>query len=166
MQTCPRLGGMDRGMRRNTARERIERKERRKEKAKVKERKGRRKGERKARARATAGKDTWWKKQREQRWTEPFLGYCGHCCKWGHKKAQCHQRRARRPMELGAMVSNPSHSVVSDPESSLVPLVCWSIPAVDVDMDWSEEWCYDWEGDWMDRLEDWSWHIPEEYTSE
>ena len=66
-------------------------------------------------------------------------------------------------MELGAMVSNPSQSVVSDPGSSVsqrdqevnsspVPPVCWSTAAVGVDEDWPEEWCYDWESD---RMEDW-----------
>ena len=81
-------------------------------------------------------------------------------------------------MELGAMVSNPSHSVVSDlgssasqrvqaVNSSPVPPVCWSTAAVDVGEDWPEEWCYDWESDWMeDWHEDWSWHNPVAYTSE
>ena len=43
----------------------------------------------------------------------------GHCWKWGHKKAQCPQLQGRRPMELGAMVSHPSQTVVSDPGSSV-----------------------------------------------
>ena len=55
----------------------------------------------------------------DQRWMEPFRGYCGHCWKWGHKKAQCPQWQGRRPMELGAMVSHPSQTVVSDPGSSV-----------------------------------------------
>ena len=86
--------------------------------------------------------------------------------------------KGRCLMELGAMVSNPSHSVVSDLGSSVsqrvqavktspVPLFCWLAAAVDVDEDWPEECCYDWESDWMeDWPADWSWHNPEEHTSE
>ena len=52
-------------------------------------------------------------------------------------------------MELGAIVSNLSQSVVSDPgsfvsqqavNSSPVPLACWSTAAADVDEVWLEEW--------------------------
>ena len=50
---------------------------------------------------------------------EPFRGHCGHCWKWCDQKAQCHQWEGRCPMELGAMVSNPSLAVVSDPGSSV-----------------------------------------------
>ena len=83
-----------------------------------------------------------------------------------------------KDVDDGAMVSNPSHSAVSAPGSSLsqrvqavksspVPPVWWSTAAVDVDEDWSEEWCYAMESDWMeDWHEDGSWHNPEEYTSE
>ena len=67
-------------------------------------------------------------------------------------------------MELGAMVTNHSQSVVSDPGSSVsqrvqavnsspVSPVCWSAAAVDVEEDWPEKWCYDWESHWMD-----DWH--------
>ena len=75
------------------------------------------------------------------------------------RNAQCHQWQGRRP-EHGAMVSNPSQSVVSDPgssvsqrvqgvNSSLVPPVRWSTAAaVDVDEDWHEEWCHDGKSDW------------------
>ena len=66
--------------------------------------------------------------------------------KWCRKKARSRQWQGRRPMELGATVSNPSHSVVSDPGSSAsqlvhavnsspVPPVCCSTAAVDVDED-------------------------------
>ena len=140
MQPCPRLVGLDRGIRRDTAKDRIERKEREKKNG------------------------GWWNEQREQRWTE----YCEHCWKWGHKTVQCFQWQGRRPIELRALVSNPSQSVVSDPGSSvsqrsqavnspLDPPVCWSTAAADVDEDWPQEWCYDWESDWMENLhEDWS----------
>ena len=64
-------------------------------------------------------------------------------------------------MELGAVVTHPSQSVVSDPRSyvsqrvqavnsSPVSTVCWSAASVDVEEDWPDEWWYDWESDWMD----------------
>ena len=152
MQPCSRLVGMDRGTRRDTAKDRGKGKVNGKGKSK------RKKGERREKGKGNSGKGNggWWNVQREQRWTEPFRGYCGHCWKCGHKKAQCHQCQGRRPMELCVKVSNPSQSVVSDPGSSVsqrvqavnsfpVPAVCWSTAAVDVDEDWPEEWCYDWE---------------------
>ena len=65
-RVCAWLVGTDRGKRKDTAKERIERKERRK-------------GMRKARARTTTtGHGGCWNEQREQRWTEPFRGNCGH----------------------------------------------------------------------------------------
>ena len=131
MQPCPRLVGMDRSKRRDTA------KGKNREKGKG-ERKADRGREGKGKSNSGKGNGGWWKEQREQGWTEPFRGHCGHCWKWCHKKAQCHQMQGRRPMELGAMVSNPSQSVVSDlgssasqrvqaVNSSLVPPVCWSL---------------------------------------
>ena len=138
---------MDLDTRRDTERERVERKERRKEKAKA-----RRKEERKARERATAGR-SWWHGHHDQRWTEPFRGCCGHCWKWGHRKAQCPQWQGRRPMELGAMVTHPSQSVVSDPGSSasqrvqavnssgsLSPLSVGLQNLLDDEEDWPDEW--------------------------
>ena len=134
-----------------------------KEKEEAREREARRKEERKAMERATAGK----KREiggtsiiHDQRWMEPFRGYCGHCWKWGHKKVQCPQWQVRRPMELGAMVSHPSQTVVSDPGSSVsqrvqavnsspVSRVCWS-ESVDDEEDWPDEWWHDSEGDWME----------------
>ena len=112
MQLCPRLVGMDRGMRRDTAEERMERKEMGNEQAKVQERTETGKGQ----SNSGKGNGGWWNEQREQRWTEPFRGYCGHCWKWDH------QWQGRRPMELGAILSNPSHSVAAN--SFRVPLVC------------------------------------------
>ena len=115
--------------------------------------------------------------QRPGAWTEPFRGHCGHCWKWGHKKAQCHQWQGRRPVELGAMASCPSQSVMSDPRysvsqraqavtSSPVQLACWPI-AADVEEDCPEEWCYDWESDRTeDWHDDWSCPTPEEQSSE
>ena len=95
---------------------------------------------------------------------EPFRGYYGHCWKWGHKKAQCPQWHGRRPMELGAMVSHPSQTVVSDPGSSVsqrvqavnsspVSPACWSEPAADEE-DWPDEWWHDSEdcaSEWNDN---------------
>ena len=107
---------------------------------------------------------------------EPFRGYCGHCWKWGHKKAQCPQWQGRRPMELGAMVSHPSQTVVSDPGSSVsqrvqavnysrVSPVCWSESADDEE-DWPDEWWHDSESDWMeDWQDDWYWHDSEDCAS-
>ena len=92
------------GTKRDTVRERAERKEREKEKAKARERKARRKEERKARG--GKGKGNWWHEHHDQRWMEPFRGYCGHCWKWGHKNAQSPQWQGRRPMELGASVTS------------------------------------------------------------
>ena len=80
-------------------------------------------------------------------------------------------------MELGAMASCPSQSVMSDPRysvsqraqavtSSPVQLACWPI-AADVEEDCPEEWCYDWESDRTeDWHDDWSWPTPEEQSSE
>ena len=63
----------------------------------------------------------------------------------------------RRPMDLGAMVSHPSPTVVSDPGSSLSQRVqavnsspvCLS-ESVDDEEDWPDEWWHDSEGDWME----------------
>ena len=87
---------------------------------KGKGKKGKEKGEKgKGKSNNGKGKGNWWHEHHDQRWMEPFRGYCGHCWKWGHKKAQCPQWQSRRPMELGAMVSHPSQTVVSDPGSSV-----------------------------------------------
>ena len=90
-------------------------------KGKGKGKKGKEKGGEKGKGKSNSGKGkgNWWHEHHDQRWMEPFRGYCGHCWKWGHKKAQCPQWQGRRPMELGAMVSHPSQTVVSDPGSSV-----------------------------------------------
>ena len=76
-------------------------------------------------------------------------------------------------MELGAVVTDPSQTVVSDPGSSVsqrvqavnsspVSLACWSAASADVEEDWPDEWCNDWESDWMDDWQDdWYWHNSE-----
>ena len=82
-------------------------------------------------------------------------------------------------MELGAMVTHPSQSVVSDPgssvsqcvqavNSSLVSPACWSAASVDVEEDWPDGWWwYDWESDWMDDWQDdWYWHSSGDCASE
>ena len=69
--------------------------------------------------------------------------------------------QGRRPIELGAMVSHPSQTVVSDPGSSVsqrvqavnsspVSPVCWSESADDED--WPDEWWHDSESDWSGRF--------------
>ena len=80
-------------------------------------------------------------------------------------------------MELGAMVSHPSRTVVSDPGSSVsqrvqavnsspVSPVCWSESADDEE-DWPDEWWHDSESDWMeDWQDDWYWHDSEDCASE
>ena len=85
---------------------------------KGKGKKGKEKGGEKGKGKSNSGKGkgNWWHEHHDQRRMEPFRGYCGHCWKWGHKKAQSPQWQGRRPMELGAMVSHPSHS---DPGSSV-----------------------------------------------
>ena len=90
-------------------------------KGKSKGNKGKEKGGEKGKGKSNSekGKGNWLHEHHDQRWMEPFRGYCGHCWKWGHKKAQCPQWQGRRPMELGAMVSHPSQTVVSDPGSSV-----------------------------------------------
>ena len=148
------------------------------------QKKGKRKArtmvERTARERAAAGKEkgSWWNEQQDQWWTEPFRGNCGYCWKWGHKKAQCRHWQGRRPMELGAMVTHPSQSVVSDPGSSVsqrvqavnsspVSPVFWSAASVDFEEDWHAEWWHDWESDWMDDWQDdWYWHSSGDCASE
>ena len=32
------------------------------------------------------GKGSWWNEQQDQRWTEPFHGYCGNCWKWAIRR--------------------------------------------------------------------------------
>ena len=102
-----------------TKRDRAERKGRGKENAKAKERKARRKEERKARERATVGKE------RETGGTSIMIrgGWnrsvvtvvtVGN----GDTRRQCPQWQGCRPMELGAMVSQPSRTV-SDPGCSV-----------------------------------------------
>ena len=166
MCQCLQLVGMDLGTKRDTVRERAERKEREKEKEKARERKARRKEESKARERATAGKE------REIGGTSIMIrgGWnrsvvtVATVGNGGHKKAQCPQWQDRRPMELGAMVSHPSQTVVSDPGSSVsqrvqavnsspVSPVCWS-ESVDVEEDWPDEWWHDSEdcaSEWYDN---------------
>ena len=61
--------------------------------------------------------------------------------------AQCPQWQGRRQMELGAMVSHPSQTVVSDPGSS----VSQRVQAVN----WMEDW-----------QDDWYWHDSEDCASE
>ena len=114
------------------------------ERGKEKERQGKeRQGERKG---------NWWHEHHDQKWMEPSRGSCGHCWKWGHKKAQCPQRQRRRSMEFGATVTHPSQTV-SDPGSSVsqrveavnsspVSLVCCS-ESVDDEKDWPDEWWHD-----------------------
>ena len=176
MQPCLRWVGMDRGVRRDTAKNRTERKKREKEKAKVKERKE--KGGEKSKGKNNNGNGSWWNEQREQRWTEPFRGYCGHCSKWcqesfnainGKDDVRWNLVQWYRTSRIAiALTPDPMYrNGVQAVNSSPVPLACWSTAAVDVDEDWPEEWYYDWESDWMEEWpEDWFWHNPEEYTSE
>ena len=120
-------------------------------KGKGKGKKGKEKGGEKGNVKSNSGKGkgNWWH-DHDQRWVEPFRGYCGHCWKWGQKKAQCPQWQGRRPIELDAMVSHPSQTVVSDPGSSVsqrvravnsspVSPVCWSESAEDEE-DWPDVW--------------------------
>ena len=109
-----------------------------KEKGKGKGNKGKEKGGEKGKGKSNSGKGkgNWWHEHHDQRWMEQLRGYCGHCWKWGHKKAQY-----------------PSQVVVPDPGSSVsqrVPAVS-SSPADD-EGDWPDEWWHDSESDWM---EDW-----------
>ena len=130
---------MDLGTKRDTAKGKSREKGKVKGKGKGKGKKGKEKGGEKGKGKSNSGKGkgNWWNEQREQRRTQPFRGYCGYCWKWGHEKAQCLQWKGRCPMELGAMVTHPSQSVVSDPGSSVsqcvqavnsspVSPVCWS----------------------------------------
>ena len=109
---------MDLGTQRDTERERRER-EKEKGKDKRKGKKGKEKGREEGKGKSYSGKKNWWHEHHDQRWMEPFRGYCGHSWKWGHNKAQCRQWQGCRPLELGAMVSHPSQTVVSDPGSSV-----------------------------------------------
>ena len=160
---------MDLGTRRDTERKRVETKE--KGKGKGKGKKGKEKGGEKSKGKRSRrkGKGSCSNEQQDQRWTEPFRGYCGYCWKGAHKKAQC-PRWQGRPMELGAMVTHPPQSGVSDPGSSVsqrfqavnsspVSPACWSVASVDVEEDWPDEWWYDRESGWMDDWQDdWYWH--------
>ena len=144
-----------------------------KRKGKGKGKKGKEKGVEKSKGESSSGKGkgSWWNEQQDQRWTEAFRAYCGYRWEWVYEKAQCPQWQGRRPMELGAMVTHPSPSVVSDlgssvsqrvqaVNSSLVSLACWSAASVDVEEDWPDEWSYDWESDWMDDWQDdWYWQF-------
>ena len=81
-------------------------------------------------------------------------------------------------MELGAVVTHLSQSVVSDSgsfvsqrvqavNSSPVSFACWSAASADVEEDWPDERWYDWESDWMDDWQDdWYWHDSEDCASE
>ena len=140
MQPCPRLVGMERGMRRDTAKERIERKERGKENAKVKESKEKRKGERKAKARATAEKETeaGGMSNVSRGGLNRFVVTVDTLLEVVPQETSIPAMARTTPdRNLVQVASNPSQSVVSDPGSSVsqrvqavnsspVPPVCWS----------------------------------------
>ena len=80
---------MDLGTKRDTAKGRAERKGKEKGQSKGKGKKGKEKGGEKGKGKSNSGKGkgSGWNEQHDQRWTEPFRGYCGHCWKWSHENA-------------------------------------------------------------------------------
>ena len=77
-------------------------------------------------------KDDWNNGQRQAK----FQGYCSHCSKWGHKRADCRTRLAQQ--------KNGAVSGVQEPESEAegVKAAQWSdVDSEDVDMD-SSSLCF------------------------
>ena len=133
------------------------------------------KGEGKGKSKSNSGKGNGglWNEQSEQRWNVDTVGN-GTTRKLNEIKGKDDVQwnlvqwyRTRHillflTLDLLCIATHPSGE-----NSSLLPLVCWSIIAVEDDEDWPEEWCYEWESDWMeDWREDWSWHNAEEYMSD
>ena len=101
--------------------------------------KGKRKGKRKDKNKHKGNdgdrskeRDEWNSGQRQAK----FQGYCSHCSKWGHKRAEC---RARLAQQKSGSVSG-----VREPEGEAEDVMAaqWSdVDTEDVEMD-SPSWCF------------------------
>ena len=77
-------------------------------------------------------RDDWNNGQRQSK----FQGYCSHCSKWSHKRADCRTRLAQQKNGAVAGVQEP------ESEAEDVKAAQWSdVESEDVDMD-SSSWCF------------------------
>ena len=77
-------------------------------------------------------RDDWHNGQRQAK----FQGYCSHCSKWGHKRANCRTRLAQQKNGAAAGVQEP------ESEAEDVKVAQWSdVDSEDVNMD-SSSWCF------------------------